>query len=548
MSSTGSKRPTSTSSAGSSASPRRGCSAKSRTSTSTAGCASGWRSGWLRCSTRRTGSTNSPTRPTRCWGLNGPAGPTDALLRWVIQRFSLQFSDEVIPIITGQVIGQSVNAHDPSADINEIRSLIGPGKPPLLLGMISWKNGFGAHTIVAYDWEPGPNDTTIVYVYNPNVPYTLGEESQWGTHTDREAGKSVLVVRNSDSHWEFAELGWEGADNNLVIFTHAELPILNGKSPHLPERLRRGGDRCLRRLRRRRHPGQRRLAATSFSKGRARRSRRIGPPASPRSPPSQAAPARCSCVATDTSKAGDPDRDGSAREGRRGDGAGAARDPRRASRPTSVRPGRPRHRRRPRRIDRLQPRRDHPVRRHPGLGARRRGQVLGGEAVGFGAAGRFPDHLLEGRRRHGLLRARPRPSRSTTRVRPAALSLTLSGLGADGLPVAVRLPKAHLVRGERLSAAPTNWRKLGSAPIRVTTRVHGRTSTQPGQGTPARQELCRRPRGEALRIASLPGPAAEAPAEGRRGFTRGRCPPKRKGRRRDRSPPASAAARWRSRA
>ena len=61
--------------------------------------------------------------------------------------------------------------------------------------------------------------------------------------------------------------------------------------------------------------------------------------------------------------------------------------------------------------------------------------------------------------------------------RPAALALTLSGLGADGLPVAVRLPKAHLARGERLSAAPTNWRKLGSAPIRVTARVHGRTAT-----------------------------------------------------------------------
>ena len=49
---------------------------------------------------------------------------------------------------------------------------------------------------------------------------------------------------------------------------------------------------------------------------------------------------------------------------------------------------------------------------------------------------------------------------------PAALSLTLSGLGADGLPVAVRLPKAHLARGERLSAAPTNWRqaRVGADP------------------------------------------------------------------------------------
>jgi hypothetical protein len=59
----------------------------------------------------------------------------------------------------------------------------------------------------------------------------------------------------------------------------------------------------------------------------------------------------------------------------------------------------------------------------------------------------------------------------------AGLSLTLSGFGADGLPVAVRLPKAHLSRSEKLTAAPVSWHKLGSAPIRIRTRVHGRTST-----------------------------------------------------------------------
>src|SRR5262249_59862988 len=54
---------------------------------------------------------------------------------------------------------------------------------------------------------------------------------------------------------------------------------------------------------------------------------------------------------------------------------------------------------------------------------------------------------------------------------------------ADGLPVAVRLPKSHLVRGEKLSAVPTNWRKLGSAPIRVTTSARGRTSTRLVKGS-----------------------------------------------------------------
>jgi hypothetical protein len=65
----------------------------------------------------------------------------------------------------------------------------------------------------------------------------------------------------------------------------------------------------------------------------------------------------------------------------------------------------------------------------------------------------------------------------------AGLTLTLSGFGADGLPVAVRLPKARLARGEKLTAAPTGWRKLGTSRIRVTTRVHGRTSTRMVKGT-----------------------------------------------------------------
>jgi hypothetical protein len=61
---------------------------------------------------------------------------------------------------------------------------------------------------------------------------------------------------------------------------------------------------------------------------------------------------------------------------------------------------------------------------------------------------------------------------------PTALSLTLSGFGTDGLPVAVRLPRAHLGRGEKLSAAPTDWRHLGSSQIRLTSTVHGRKSTR----------------------------------------------------------------------
>ena len=124
-----------------------------------------------------------PHTGNTAWSLSKSTRPSDELLRWITQRFSLQFTDELIPVELGQFTGQSINAHDPTTDIEEIKSLVGPGKPPLMLGLMHWAGGFEAHSVVAYDWEPGPNDTTIVYVYNPNAPYTTAEASNWGDHT-----------------------------------------------------------------------------------------------------------------------------------------------------------------------------------------------------------------------------------------------------------------------------------------------------------------------------------------------------------------------------
>ena len=101
------------------------------------------------------------------------------------------------------------------------------------------------------------------------------------------------------------------------------------------------------------------------------------------------------------------------------------------------------------------------LRRHPDLGARWRGEVLGGRSP---ASQRMVDFQTTSTKggddtvsfAHGRAFAIDHDGA------PAALSLTLSGFGADGLPVAVRVPKTHLGRGERLSAAPTNWRRLGS--------------------------------------------------------------------------------------
>jgi hypothetical protein len=57
-------------------------------------------------------------------------------------------------------------------------------------------------------------------------------------------------------------------------------------------------------------------------------------------------------------------------------------------------------------------------------------------------------------------------------------SLTLSAFGKNGQPVAVRLPKLRVGHGEEVGVSPQSWKALGSRPIRIRTKVGGRTGTR----------------------------------------------------------------------
>ncbi len=449
------------------------------------------------------------------WGLDGPQGPSQALLRFVIERFSLQFSDEVIPVITGQVIGQSINAHDPSADIGEIRSLVGPGKPPLLLGIMGG-GGFGGHSVIAYDWEPGPNDTTIVDVYNPNKPYTLGEESQWGTHSARELEQSVLIVRNTDSHWTFPELSWEGGDNNLIIFKHDDLPILNGKSPHVPNLFVAAGIDLF---------GAFGDAVTHVADDSGHEP--VAPVAA-----FTGSPAPLQMFATDTRRAGRIT--ATVRRGKGGGSMDLALPGTRASLEARVDPGQ---------VDQVTVD-DHggTIGYDPGRTTPFGGTLVSGRggarssAAAKGSGGdRMVDFQTTSSKGGGDTVSFLHGSAFTIdhEGAPTAVSLGLSGLGADGLPVEVRLPKLRLGRGERLSAAPVNWGRLGRTPIRVVTRVHGRASTRLLKGRRLGRSFAavREREARLLPLPRRPDAAAEAPAEGRGDLSRRRGPSRRQGRR-----------------
>ena len=421
-----------------------------------------------------------PRTGNTVWGLDAPNTPSYGLLRFVTERFSLQFTDELIPVSLGQFLGQAIGAHDPSIDITEIRSLVGPGKPPLMLGMMHWSGGIEAHTVLAYDWEPGPDDTTIVYVYNPNKPYLATEAGDWGDHQTRELTKSQIIVRNTDSYWKFDELGWEGPDQHLILFRHDELPILNGKRPHMPNVFVAAGMFAF---------GSAGDSVTQVSDDSGHHLLDKGGPADPkRMPPGVAplpsytgAPAPLQMVATDPRKAGDLT--ATVRRGKGGGTMDLTLPGLQASLQGGAHSGQ---------VDQVAvDEHTQEIGYSPGASGPFGGTLIsapGGAGKSSAAKASASDRTVDFQTTSSsgggdtVSFARGRAFAIDHEGAAAGLSLMLSGPGADGLPVAVRLPRAHLAPGEKLSAAPTNWRKLGSAPIRVTSKLHGRSSTRMVRG------------------------------------------------------------------
>ena len=118
--------------------------------------------------------------------------PRDALLRWITKRFSLQFSDEVVP--DHHTARYSASRSTPMTRVpTSTKSGRCSGREPLLLlGLIQLERRFrGAQRSSPTTGNRGPNHTTIVDVYNPNMPYHARRGRASGaTHTARQSSKS----------------------------------------------------------------------------------------------------------------------------------------------------------------------------------------------------------------------------------------------------------------------------------------------------------------------------------------------------------------------
>jgi hypothetical protein len=161
------------------------------------------------------------------WNFGFPSAPSPGLLRYVTERFSLQFTDQLIPI----AMNASIGVHGTDDDINEIKAQLAGG--PVPVGMANW-NGISltGHTVLAYATKDLPDGSTAVLVANSNVPYLTSEENDYSSHVARELTDSEIIIKNGN--WTFPELGWSGSEADLVVYDRSQLPIINGQRPALP--------------------------------------------------------------------------------------------------------------------------------------------------------------------------------------------------------------------------------------------------------------------------------------------------------------------------
>ena len=435
------------------------------------------------------------TGGTDAWHMDSSSKPSEPLLRFVTENFALQFTDQLIPAEVNAVLG----IHGTSDDIDAIEEELAAGHP-VLLGLVHFGNVLEGqsliegHTVLAYDSRPLPGGGTAIYVANSNVPYSTEEETNFEAHNSSQFTRSEVVIK--EGNWVFPEGAefehsegkpWTGSEAGMVVYRHKELPVINGERPHLPNLLTAvvmsfgssgdGSDTAERRTRLAVLKQRPACPAGILAERRraAARLRQQGEPASAR--------------LLQTRRRGSAHCHGGAGSRRRRDElqpAGAAgQSPGGGAR----RSGRSRDGRPPRRRDWLQDLGvSLAVRRHVALGARGWGRQRWPGPRPRGRAQRrdtrcpttsFEFHTVSGRGDDDKVSFPEGHEFVLHHVgAPTSLSLTVSAFAADGRPVAVELPAIRVVGGETLKVVPASWRRLDSAPVRITARRDGHDSVR----------------------------------------------------------------------
>ncbi len=421
------------------------------------------------------------------WHIGGGATyPDQSIMNYVVERFSLQFTDQLIP----DAVNAAIGIHGTNDDLNAIESSLAAGQP-VILGMSHWDGlSLSGHAVLAYNTQPLPDGAVAVDVLNSNEPYSPSEISNpsglngQNGHAQDEFTESQLIIK--DGNWTFPEgkdfgsngQAWGGSEADLVVYPHSDLPLINGQQPALPNLFTATAAVIFGSA----NDGVTQLVGSHggelFDHG------RVGPE---RSWPQGVAPL------TNFDGATRPLQEVALRPGetatltasvKRGAGGGGmemmlpgleATLAARVHKDQSDEVG-------------VDPHADSISYEAGAPNTSLSGSLLSTPISGAGAAAARDSELSDRTASFSTSLAKDaqdtlafphgRQLTLTHSGVAAQLSLTLSSFEPDGQPVGVALPELRLGTGERLAVSPENWSALASTPIRLTITVRGRTTTE----------------------------------------------------------------------
>ncbi|HEU5129589.1 MAG TPA: hypothetical protein VFU12_16525 [Glycomyces sp.] len=169
----------------------------------------------------------TPAGATTPWELDSSTGPAPTLRNTISGWHSVQLSTQFIQKWVREFVNNAVQP----AEILRSRFL---ATSPTSPAMVSIKEGTSGHAFIAYGARPLAGGGWEVDINDPNIPYTLTEETDidGSTHVDNLTASTLTF--DSSGNWTYADLGWSGGREAVALVPMSEWP----RDPSMPTGLR----------------------------------------------------------------------------------------------------------------------------------------------------------------------------------------------------------------------------------------------------------------------------------------------------------------------
>ncbi|WP_126688324.1 hypothetical protein [Nocardioides ferulae] len=174
-------------------------------------------------------SRYQPAGASTPWELTGPSGPAPALRDTIAGWHSVQLSTQFIQKWVREFVA---NATMPTETLRSRFSAISPANPAL----VSIKEGTKGHAFIAYGFRALPGGGWEVDINDPNIPYTLAEETDTSgvPHRDRLALSTLTF--DASGNWVYPGFNpdWDGGKEAIALVPMSEWP----RDPSMPTGVR----------------------------------------------------------------------------------------------------------------------------------------------------------------------------------------------------------------------------------------------------------------------------------------------------------------------